>query len=72
MKKARSFEEVVKANKSRFIKVAQHLEISKQPRTKPRSHAKSMGLSIATTQAVRKAFQSGQLVKKEPKGFLLK
>lgn len=45
---------------------------SRKPRAKPRSAEESIGIAIATAEAVRNAYKTGRIARKSPKGFVLK
>lgn len=71
MKKPVSFEKASLENKARFIEALPYIADSRKTRTKPRSIEESTGISIATAEVVQKAYQSGRLIRKFPKGFIL-
>ena len=71
MRKPVAFEKASLANKARLIEALPYINASRKPRTKPRSTEESIGISIATAEAVQNAFESGRLIRKSPKGFVL-
>lgn len=54
------------------MKVLPYLAGSRKPRSKPRSAEESIGIAIATAEAVRNAYKTGRITRKSPKGFILK
>ena len=72
MKKPVVFDQATSENKQRFIRVLPYIAGARKPRTKPRSPEESVGMAIATAEVVRAAFKTGKLVRKFPKGFILK
>jgi hypothetical protein len=72
MKKPVSYEQISAENKERFIKALPYIAGSRKPRSKPRCQEESTGLAIATAETVRNAFKTGKIVRKSPKGFILK
>jgi hypothetical protein len=72
MKKPVSYDKISAENKERFIKALPYIAGSRKSRTKPRSPEESVGLAIATAETVRNAFKAGKIVRKSPKGFILK
>ena len=71
MKRPITFEQASLENKARLIEALPYIAGSRKSRTKPRSIEESIGISIATAEVVQKAFQSGRLIRKSPKGFVL-
>jgi hypothetical protein len=71
VKRAVKFEQAYLENKARFIEALPFIAGSRRLRTKPRSIEESIGISIATADMVKKAIESGRLVRKYPKGFTL-
>lgn len=71
MKKPITFKEASLENRTRFIQALPYIADSRTTRTKPRSDEESTGISIATAELVQKAYQSGRLIRKSPKGFIL-
>ncbi|MDT3701040.1 MAG: hypothetical protein RO469_16670 [Thermincola sp.] len=71
MKKPITFEQASLENKERFVMALPYITGSRKPRTKPRSIEESIGISIATAEVVQKALQSGRLIRKPLKGFVL-
>ncbi len=72
MRKRVAFMEASAENKRRLIKVLPYIGENRKLRTRPRSVEESIGITIATAEVVRNAFSSGRLVRKSPKGFILK
>ncbi|MHB9094366.1 MAG: hypothetical protein ACYC21_06810 [Eubacteriales bacterium] len=72
MKRPVTFEKASSENKARLIKALPYIAGSRKPRSKPRSIEESIGISIATAELVQKAYKTGRLVRKSPKGFILK
>lgn len=71
MKKPITFEQASLVNKARFIEALPYIAGSRKHRIKPRSSEESIGISVATAEVVQEAFQSGRLIRKSPKGFIL-
>lgn len=71
MRKSVKFKEAALENKARFIEALPYIADSRRIRIKPRSNEESIGIFIATAELVQQAYQSGRLVRKEPKGFVL-
>ena len=72
MKKPVNFDKAVSENKTKFAKALPHIAGSRKPRTRPRSAEESIGITIATAEVIRHAYRTGELVRKSPKGFILK
>jgi len=72
MKNPVDFEKTATENKAKFLAALPYVAGSRKPRRKPRSAEESIGITIATAETVRNAYKTGRLVKKTPKGFVLK
>ena len=72
VKKPNDFTAAVEKNKKRANQVLPYTAGSRKPRSRPRSEEESLGIALATAEKVREAFRSGKLVRKSPKGFILK